>query len=451
MRKPEGIDVGPLYSGSRISREALDDDADREHNSIDSHDDDDGLRRAVDDDSEEDAKEETNGLMVIEDEDHDEEAPVKSSVDSFDFDGHIDEGQNSDKEEDEDLSEGPSEVDEDLQDDRATVRKMMAEEQETVAASLSRAAKADVEKGKAIKQQRATFDALLNTRIKLQKSLIATNSLSASSTSDITTSDHTKTINAAETAALTLWTSLNSLRFTLHPQNPKKRPFAATLSTPTSTLWTEMSSHETHSLPIRRATLNKWSQKTNPTSAVQRMNKFSQTPTQQPLTSVLDQSLSGSNMEKLVAKTRIPRSCAPVQVSQRVSEDASIYDDADFYTLLLRELVDQRMNDSHATTSITHSNGTNKTIISSLPNHRDLKIKKRVDTKASKGRKMRYTVHEKLQNFMAPEDRGSWGERQRGELFGSLLGRRISMGEDEDADADADLNGGDEEALKLFK
>ena len=62
---------------------------------------------------------------------------------------------------------------------REALRKLMAEERKTVAASLSAAAKADIAKGKAIKQQRSTFDSLLNTRIKLQKALIATNSTAA--------------------------------------------------------------------------------------------------------------------------------------------------------------------------------------------------------------------------------------------------------------------------------
>ena len=50
------------------------------------------------------------------------------------------------------------------------------------------------------------------------------------------------------------------------------------------------------------------------------------------------------------------------------------------------------------------------------------KKKKIVDTRASKGRKIRYHIHEKIQNFMAPEPRGNWHEGMSEELFGSLLG-----------------------------
>lgn len=340
---------------------------------------------------------------------------------------------------------------EDPKDDRAALRKMMAEEQKAVGVSRKEAAEADLKKGGAVKQQQSTFDALLNSRIKLQKALVATNSMTATSGITAAPSDPDTTIRAAENAALALWTSLNPLRSSLHtPNNPKKRSFTATVSTSSSDLWTEMQSLESTFLPQRRATLSKWSQRTNP-ATLPRQNKFSQNPTQQSLTSVLDQHLSGVNAERLIARTRVPRSCAPLQANNRVLSDPSIYDDADFYTLLLRELVDQRMADSNNTAS--KASTFSSTALPSLPSQRELKVKKQVDTKASKGRKMRYTVHEKLQNFMAPDDRGSWGERQRGELFGSLLGRKVQLGED-GADGESEDEGmevdGVDGALRLF-
>ena len=336
-------------------------------------------------------------------------------------------------------------------DERAAVRKMMAEEQKTAAASLFKAARADIVKGRAIKRQRNTFDALLNIRIKLQKALISTNSMSTPPTAKVPV-EHTEMIRAAETAALDLWTSLNDLRSSLHkPDNSRKRPFASISSTPSSNIWTEMQLQESNFLSQRRSTLTKWSQRTNPILALPRQNKFSQAPLQQPLMSILEQQLSGSSMERLIARTKFPRSCAPAQANQRSASDDNIYDDADFYTLLLRELVDQRMADaSHSSVNAINGNGAMPT----LPSQRDLKVKKQVDTKASKGRKMRYTVHEKLQNFMAPDDRGTWGERRREELFASLLGRKVLLDEDRVSggeETDMDVDGGEgARALRLF-
>ena len=78
-----------------------------------------------------------------------------------------------------------------------------------------------------------------------------------------------------------------------------------------------------------------------------------------------------------------------------------------------------------------------------------------VDTRATKGRKMKYDVHEKLQNFMAPEDRGTWTTRARDEFFASLLGRTASglLGEDDEEASAAEESDEDREegGLRLFR
>ena len=331
-------------------------------------------------------------------------------------------------------------------DDRAALRQIMAEGQKLVVATISQAAKADVEKGKAVKQQRTAFDALLNTRIRLQKALIATNSMSSSQPTDENTALDTDAIRAAEQAALNLWNTLDSLRTSLSSSTtPNKRPFSSTLSTSIADLASRMQSQESSSLSHRRAILTKWSHKIHPTAALPTRNKLNNTSTQQPLATLLDAQLSAPNIERLIKRTRIPRSCAPLQAASGL-EDEQIYDDADFYTLLLRELVDQR-----TTSSATNPTNTLAPNIASLPAiaRRDAKTKK-VDTKASKGRKMRYTVHEKLQNFMMPEDRGTWGERQVDELFGSLLGRRVELREDGEDGEDGEEEGQEMEGWRLF-
>lgn len=498
LRKPNGIDLGPRYKGSSVSRDALivaesDDDpfgSQSEQEGTESSDHADPEEEDIgnqdpDDDEEVDSEEAfesgddekfdgytfrggrasrwNNETGANQDEGAVNSVPIGRNVELedsgrcesdaaeerepeevSDVETEDEEGAGASDSDDIDIDDEPTEPE---ADDRAALRRMMAEEQKTVAASLSKAAKADVAKGRAIKQQHITFDALLNGRIKLQKALIATNTMDSS---NIITSDHTKAISAAESAALNLWTNLSSLRSSLQPTKSKTRPLSPTEARTSTALWSEMQSQDSTSLPTRRTTLTKWSQKTNPAITLTRTNKFSQTPSQQPLTSVLDQHLSSSNLEKLVQKTHIPRSCAPIQRSAHTTSDANVYDDADFYTLLLRELVDQRMADSNTSTANGSINNLPK-----LPNQRDFKVRKVVDTKASKGRKMRYNVHEKLQNFMAPDDRGSWGERQRMELFESLLGRKVQLDEDENMESDSDGNidgemEGVEGVLRLF-
>lgn len=343
-------------------------------------------------------------------------------------------------------------------DERATLRQMMAESQRSVIATISAATKADIAKGKAIKQQRSTFDALLNTRIRLQKSLIAVNSFSPP-TDGKSNPTSEPSIQAAETAALKLWNQLDTLRQSLREDSSasKKHPFEATLTTPTSALWSHMQTHETQTTPHRRAILSKWSIKLQLPAQLRPNLSSISSSTQTPLPALLDQHLSTQNSTRLMARSRIPRSCAPSSLPTSPSSSSlspKIYDDSDFYTLLLRDLVDQRMGDNN--TNNNPSNTTSLPPLHSFATNTDLKPPKRhrpnVDTKASKGRKMRYTVHEKLRDFMVRDDRSTWGEKQVTELFGGLLGVRNAerdvLMEDEDEENEERR---EEEGLMLFR
>ena len=54
-------------------------------------------------------------------------------------------------------------------------------------------------------------------------------------------------------------------------------------------------------------------------------------------------------------------------------------------------------------------------------------MKAKVDTRASKGRKIRYTVHNKMVNFMAPVPSYSWTDGAKNELFKSLFGQTLQQ------------------------
>jgi protein AATF/BFR2 len=358
-----------------------------------------------------------------------------------------DEEEQSENDEEEEESEEESEDNDsddggdDEQARRAELRKMMSEEQKTVVATISQAAKADAEKGNAVKAQRKTFDSLLNVRIRLQKALVATNSIAAAEQKD----DEATPYKAAEEAAVKLLNTLNAMRHSLDKTSTtsKKRKHATIdISTPNADIWATLQGPETQSLPKRQATLEKWSAKVRGTTATPISRKLNQAA-EQSITSVLSEQLSGSNAERLVKRTQMPRSCAPAQVKAKITEDAAIFDDADFYQLLLKELVDQRMVDASSAPA-----GAAGQPVAQWAAVKEAKTKKNVDTKASKGRKMKFTVHEKLQNFMAPEDRGSWEPEAVDRFFGTLLGQRMDLGEEEESDEEAPLA---EEALMLFR
>ncbi|KAL9084891.1 MAG: hypothetical protein Q9165_007844 [Trypethelium subeluteriae] len=334
-------------------------------------------------------------------------------------------------------------------DSRAELRRMMSEQQKAVTSSISQAAKADAEKGRAVKQQRSTFNSLLNSRIRLQKALISTNSLELAKSPETETDKDNEVVEAAEKAALRLWSSLNNLRENLQyvrtGEKRKHRTFEP--STPSLELWNHMELHESRAKSYRDSVLNKWSVKTRTATATSNAPRLNPSHGQsEALADILTSHLM--DKARLVKRARTARSCAPLQASLHASAHSTespqaVYDDADFYSLLLKSLLEQTSADID-------------TSALAIPNQwqlaRQAKTKKVVDTKASKGRKMRYTVHEKLQNFMAPEDRGSWGDRQRDELFGGLLGTKAGLAEEQLTDEEGRDENGDlgDEGVMLF-
>lgn len=101
----------------------------------------------------------------------------------------------------------------------------------------------------------------------------------------------------------------------------------------------------------------------------------------------------------------------------------NIYDDTDFYHTQLRELIEFKANAAQNTGEM------NKQFIE-LQKLRK-KIKKVVDTRASKGRKIRYAVHNKMVNFMACHDPSEWTTESKNELYSSLFGARMQPAEGE--------------------
>lgn len=327
---------------------------------------------------------------------------------------------------------------------RAELAKAMGKDQKVATSSLAQLTKADAEKGRAVKKQKVAFDSLLNTRIKLQKSLVGANTIVGLEETDIYAekTEARDAIEAAETAAFNLWSSLNDLREELIAARTgeKRKRSSFTPATSTQDLWKHMQTQEESSLPHRNVTLQRWSSKTKEAAARSESGVMNRSANQPTIIDTINEHLT--NRDHLMKRAHTPRSCAPLQVLQKLSSDPKIYDDADFYGLLLKELLEQKSADSVAASNVDLNFSLRK----------EAKTKKNVDTKASKGRKLRYTVHEKLQNFMAPEDRSSWSERQADELFSGLFGRRVALGEADGQDEEMEDGGLEgEEALMLFR
>ncbi|XP_034995120.2 protein AATF [Zootoca vivipara] len=98
--------------------------------------------------------------------------------------------------------------------------------------------------------------------------------------------------------------------------------------------------------------------------------------------------------------------------------DEEIFDDDDFYHQLLRELIERKTSSLDPNDQVAM--GRQWLAIQKLRS----KIRKKVDKKASKGRKIRYHVHSKLVSFMAPIDHSTMTDDARTELYRSLFGKR---------------------------
>ncbi|PCD33240.1 hypothetical protein AU210_009472 [Fusarium oxysporum f. sp. radicis-cucumerinum] len=360
--------------------------------------------------------------------------PVSKRATAADYMSSSDDGGAGIGEDEDDESES---VEDDMDDGlHALVDEAKAKNAKPIMAALS--TRPDVDKGLAIRQQRKAYDGLLNIRIRLQKALIAANTLDAL---DANPEPESEPYEAAEEAAIKLLNTISSLKDNFGPSRAgEKRKRELDVSMATSEIWEQLQAEEQRSIKSREDRLEKWSRKVQSVNVTAPKGLESRNKT---LVSALKEQLIDPD-NRLAKRSRVPRSCAPAQAAKGASENSNIYDDADFYQVLLKELVDQRTVEG---SSGAGAGAAVPTVV--LTAAKDVKSRKNVDRKASKGRKMRFTVHEKLQNFMAPEDRRAWEQGAIDRFFGTLFGRKMELNEDEsEDDMDVDV---EEAGLRLFR
>ena len=171
-------------------------------------------------------------------------------------------------------------------------------------------------------------------------------------------------------------------------------------------------------IEYRNSVVQKWNEKTRITSG--KLNKGMSETTLKQIEFALN------DKEKLLKKSRLKRSEYKIVGKEQVTEDSDgrriqdydseIYDDDDFYHQLLRDLIEYKSSD------ITDPIQLSKQWIK-LQNMRR-KMKRKIDTRATKGRRIRYNVHNKLVNFMAPiTANDTWTDHAKDELYSSLFDR----------------------------
>ena len=267
-------------------------------------------------------------------------------------------------------------------------------------------------KGKAVTGQLGCWDKLLEQRILLQKILTKVNRfpIDVESFVDPEDTEHVDLIKQAKKAlSKTLNKSVN-LKNTLENKAVEDCDIMGpSLSEMRSWLERDFESGS----QARREKISMWSERTQKLGSMAAMN----TPTLEQIEQIT------ANMDRLVKRTQVSRLESDIldqdPAAPEKMENENIFDDSDFYHHLLREIIEKKT----AVSSEQGQVGQHWLQIQKLRS----KLKKKVDTRASKGRKVRYDVHTKLVNFMAPVRLSDpMNDAARQELFSSLFGARKS-------------------------
>lgn len=410
LRNLQASVADPKYDGVRTSRKQLMEDSDLE-----------GSNGGEDFDEED---EEGGGEDLDKDERDDEvDGGVEDSEESVEEE-EVQSGSEKDAEEEVSEPEFP-------QTSRKRSKSPEAAEDMTSAMKVKR--EEDRKKGKAVAKQIALWDTLLDTRIRLQKAVVASNDLPLPSQMEelLQLPACRGALRKVLEESLLLADDLFDLEERLLTTNEiivppaRKRRKLESPESPADYAASVSESSEANSAleaafhPYLNQTLSKWSSKIQAVapSVLLPSNRGAFLKGSQNIKSavqLIDETLA--DHEKLVEKTQVRRGksarigVVPEDSEDQAGGDVEIFDDTDFYQKLLRDIIDSR--------------GGGEGGDDWLVQQKQKKAKKKVDTKASKGRKLRYEVHEKLQNFMVPvPSRVAWHEEQIDELFGSLLGK----------------------------
>lgn len=449
MRKGRLTDSDALdkgrYSGVKTSRAEMfgdRDEEDEEDEEEDSGDDDQGGDDEVDeelDGPEEDFEDAENGIDE-EDEDEGEGEDVEDDQDDDD-----------DADEDEDDEEIPSD-DNDMPEEsgqgsrgkssgpRGTKREADSdappqEDATDLLSQLHSRQAQDAKKGRHVQKQVRAWEQALRTRIAMQKTNTQVGRLPPSEEMEAYLDASSEARESLDTAAVELEdiaSTLLSLRLRLWQQNiPALSDELSSKVNVEASGPKALHDLETALEPHRRLLLTRWSNKiaAAPESRNAPGSKLQLRAMNQGVVEQLDQALSGDGLARLVERTRVWR---PTDVERlgvpatetpdsRSAQAVDVFDDSDFYAQLLRDLVDN---------AGLMQAGTSAYASDALQSR---KRKRAVDVRASKGRRIRYEVIDKVQNFMPPIPRVTWSDEQAQRLFSRLAGARQDEEEPEEA------------------
>lgn len=409
--------------------------------------------------------EETDGILEESEDDAGSDEEINAEDGSEDDAGSDEETNAKDgSEDDESMSEDQDDYDVDI-------NNPLYRQRDSIKTISETNIKTEIEKGNSVRSQLKLWENLLEMRIKLQKCIVTSNQMPQYDTHKELTSniDFIKNVNETKMKLSSTLNNMLQLRDLLLKQYPetkylctgvKKRKIGKNENTSTGdTMEDEIPSDTENeskneeesstdedieaskeSVPRKRikykeyekvlhnnhvsyteyrdSVIKKWNDKTR--IATGSLSKSSGHTTLKQIEFAM------SDVSKLRKRAQLKRSEYNIvgksspnddNDGRRIQEyDPEIYDDDDFYHQLLRDLIEYKSSD------VTDPIQLSKQWIQ-LQNMRR-KMKRKIDTRATKGRRVRYNVHNKLINFMAPITvYDTWTDIAKNELYNSLFGK----------------------------
>ncbi|KAJ9171198.1 hypothetical protein P3X46_014593 [Hevea brasiliensis] len=367
--------------------------------------------------------EEENYDDYIDNDDDDEEEEEVDEQQGREGEG---EGEGEEEEEVEEEEEDKSEGEGDMQNDSHKDAEMeelekeymhLRNQEQDILKNLKRHKDEDLLKGQAVKNQKALWDKTLEFRFLLQKAFSSSNRLPQepvrSSFCDSDGGVSTAYTDLIASSEKTL-ESLLELQEALLENNPsiyqssngnsgksaKKLPKDSKKSDEESDEeWLRISHMHSRIAPFRDKSIDKWQRKTQVTTGAaaikSKLQAFNQNISEQVASYMRDPSRMMKQMQQSRSTVSIFGTVSE-QLENAKGEAASpdvdpeLLDDTEFYQQLLKEFFESI--DPTSSEMAFYA-------LKKLQN----KKRKIVDRRASKSRKIRYNVHEKIVNFMAPQ------------------------------------------------
>ncbi|KAG5406415.1 hypothetical protein IGI04_012534 [Brassica rapa subsp. trilocularis] len=277
-------------------------------------------------------------------------------------------------------------------------------QEQDILKNLKRDKGEDAAKGQAVKNQKALWDKTLELRFLLQKAFSSSNRLPQETVKSSFCSEDEKVSTAYSeliTSSKKTLDSLLELQEALFEKNPSVDQQANGTESIKSDAEDSDEWHRVSDMQKRNKAVDKWQRRTQVTTGAAaikgKLHAFNQNVSEQVASYMRDPSRMIKQMQQsrstvavfgtVPEETMEPKQ--PKQEEKQVEGDPELVEDAEFYQQLLKEFFE------------TIDPASSEAAFYAMKKFQTKK-RKVVDRRASKSRKIRYNVHEKIVNFMAP-------------------------------------------------